>query len=179
MVTVETPYRDFLAFWDRAADAPRDEQRRLWRELYADRHPALMAHYDELFGEAASLDDALGRFADVAGEVEQRFAALALEPAARSVAELLDAPEAPRAVAMVGLFTADAWADDLDGEPTAIFALERLPYAGVVATHELAHLSHRVARDEYWGNQPGLNLLCESISTFATLRLHPDLPLER
>jgi hypothetical protein len=179
VVKVETPYRDFLAFWARAEHAPRDEQKQLWRELYAERHPGVMEHYLRLFGDAGSLDDALGRYAEVVGTFDERFAALALEQRAGKVAELLRAPETPRAVALVGLFTADAWSDDLDGSPVAFFALERMPLgSSVVATHEFAHASHRLARDEYWDIEPGLVLLCEGVALTTTRRLHPDAPLE-
>lgn len=179
MVRVETPYRDFLAFWARAQDAPRAEQERLWDELYAGRHRALMDYYLGLFGDSSSLGDALPRFGDVAAVLEQRFDALQLAPRAREVAELLDAPEAPLAIAMVGLFTADAWSDDLDGAPATFFALERLPRAEVLAAHEFAHASHRLARDEYWSTEPGLILLAEGIAVTVTMRLHPDEPPER
>ena len=173
---VETPYRDFLAFWSRAEGAPRGEQRRLWQELYADRHPALMEHYLGLFGETASLDDALGRFGDVAPLLDERYAALQLEARARDVTALLDAPEPPRAVVMVGLFTADAWADEFEGAEVAFFALELLARPDVIAAHEFAHTAHRAARDEPWGIEPGLILLAEGVATATTMRLYPEVP---
>jgi len=178
-VKVETPYRDFLRFWDRAEHVPHEEQKRLWEELYATRHPDVMAHYDGLFGVASSLDEALPRYGDVADDLDRRFAALALERRAREVAELLGAPETPRAVAMVGLFSANAWSDDLDGAPVAFFALEQLPEPPTtIATHEFAHASHRLAREEYWDVEPGLIVLCEGVALATTLRLIPDAPAE-
>lgn len=178
VVRVETPYRDFLAFWSRAEHAPRDEQRRLWDDMYAGRHRTLFDHYLGLFGESASFDGALDRFGAVAGLLDARLAALQLDARADDVAELLDAPAPERAFAMVGLFTANAWSDDLEGEPTAFFALECLPHAGVVAAHEFAHATHRLARGEYWDVEPGLTLLAEGVAMATTRRLHPEAPPE-
>lgn len=177
-MTIETPYRDFLAFWAAAEHASRDEQERLWEELYIAPHRALMEHYLALFGAGASLAAALPRFGEVAGSLDARYAGLRLKVVSRQVAELLDAPEAPRAIAMVGLFTADAWADEFEDGPAAFFALERLPRPGVSATHELTHVSHRLAHGERWEWEPGLALLNEGIATLATRTLHPEVPLE-
>ena len=173
---VETPYRDFLAFWARAEGAPRDEQVRLWEELYAGPHRALVDYYLGLFG--GSLGDALERFGEVAGTLDERFAALQLEAQATEVARLLDAPQPPRAYAMVGLFTADAWSDDHDGETAAFFALESAPRTAVLAAHEFAHASHRLARDEYWSAEPGLILLAEGLAIATSMRLWPGAALE-
>jgi hypothetical protein len=178
VVKVDTPYRDFLAFWARAEHAPLDEQVRLWDELYASRHPSLMAHYAGHFGEAASLEDSLARFGEVAPGLEATFEALALEHHATEVRRLLDVTQPLWAIALVGLFTADAWCDDLDGEPVAFFALEQVGCADTSAVHELAHAGHRLARAEYWDDVPGLALLGEGVTTTLTRRLCPHRPLE-
>lgn len=176
---VDAPYRDFLGFWERAAGAPRAEQERLWESLYAGPNRQLMDHYMALFGDSCSLGDALDRFGEVADALDARFEGLRLERRAAEVAALLDAPEAPWAIAMVGLFTADAWADDLDGTAAAFFALERLPHPEVIAAHEFAHASHRLARAEYWSIVPALILLSEGVALATTLELQPDAPPER
>lgn len=175
---VDTPYHDFLAFWRRAEDAAREEQERLWGELYAARHPALMEHYLGLFAGDGALGAALPRFGEVAEDLHDRFEALELEQRAREVVALLDAPAPPRAIAMVGLFTADAWSDDFEGEPVAFFALEALPRNRVLSAHELAHSAHRLACGEYWTTEPGLILLGEGVAIATTTRLHPDATAE-
>lgn len=183
LVTAETPFRDFLAFWAAARDRPPAEQAGLWASLYAARSPAVLAHYESAFGAAGSLEDALPRYEAVAGELEERFAALELEACARTVDELLGTSGPVRAIALVGRFTADAWSDDFEGTATAFFALEMVPAterARVLALHELTHAAHQVARGGPWPDGvPALDLVQEGVAAAATRRLAPELPLEQ
>ncbi len=182
-MTVETPFRDFLAWWERAEALPADEQRRLWDELYAGRHPAVFGNYLHWFGDMGTLDDALPRYAGAAGKLERRFAALDLEAAGPAVADLFRVTEGFRVIAFVGVFTANAWMDELDGRPTVFFALEAEPetvWHPTAGVHELAHAAHFTLASAGWlDGVPGLAMMCEAIAIGATLRLVPDAAGER
>lgn len=182
ILAVETPYRDFLTFWQAASARPVDEQRALWRERYADRHPALFEHYARHFGGDELLAEALPRYRDVADGLDERFEALGLQDATARVSELYDAPAGGRAIALVGMFTADAWVDRFEGAPTAFFALEQLdfaPWDAVPTVHELTHVAHwQLRRAEWPDHVPGLFLLMEGLAVATTRRLLPEAPPE-
>lgn len=183
-MTIETPFRDFLAFWERAADRPPAEQAALWDELYRGPNESIFASHDRWFGEMASLDDALPRYGNVAGELEGRFAALELERGAAEVAALFDVPGPERVVAFVACFTANAWMDDeLPEGPAVFFALEADPaivWNRTATLHEFAHLAHVQARSGDWPDDPPvITLAMETVAVAATLHLAPDAPGEQ
>ena len=182
-MTIETPFRDFLAFWERAAERPAAEQAELWEELYGRRHRDVLDQYDRWFGAMGSLEAALPRYAAVAPELERRFAALELERAAAEVGGLFGVPGPGRIVAFVGFFTADAWFDeDADDAPTVFFALETDPpvWHRVIALHELGHAAHHEARSGTWHDLvPAIMLMAEGVATATSLHLAPEAPPER
>ncbi|HEX8122964.1 MAG TPA: hypothetical protein VF549_17070 [Solirubrobacteraceae bacterium] len=174
---IETPFRDFLAFWERAEGLPQDEQLALWEELYAGPHRPLLDAYRGWFAGGASLEDALPRYGAIAGELEQRFAALDLERAARDVAELLQSDGSERAIAFVGLFTANAWMDHFEGDPTLFFALEvdaLDSWHHVTAMHELVHLAHQRLAGRLPDGDLDVLLVAEGLAIAATRRLAPE-----
>ncbi|HEV2812889.1 MAG TPA: hypothetical protein VGW10_06510 [Solirubrobacteraceae bacterium] len=178
MVAVETPFRDFLALWERAAGRPAPEQVALWEEHYVARHRSLFDHYLGWFAVGGTVEEALPRYPAVVGELEDRFAALEVERSAREVGELFGVDRDERAIAFVGVFSANAWMDAFEGEPTVFFALEADParsWHRATAVHELAHLAHERARGSAWDDEtPGLTLMQEGVAIAATRRLVPD-----
>lgn len=161
-MTVETPFRDFLAEgWDR----------------YAERHAELLGYYDRALDGAMSQPDQ-ARYDAVAGGLEPTFAGLDLERSAAEVFALLDVEPDTRVVAFVGRFTADAWVDTYGGEPVAFFALEVFDERHdprVTAIHELAHVAHWHARGGHWRDDvAALNLMTEVITLATTRRLVPE-----
>ncbi|HEX8083781.1 MAG TPA: hypothetical protein VF529_05785 [Solirubrobacteraceae bacterium] len=178
-MNVETPFRDFLAFWERAAGRPREEQVALWDELYARPNLRTIAQYERHFAGVATLEDALPRYGEVVELLEPRFAAIELERGGDEVAALLDVDVPFRAVALVGLFTANAWFDDdYAGEPAVFFALEADPpdlWHRTIAIHELVHLAHHLARSGGWEETvPAQSVFMEGLAVAATRRLVPE-----
>lgn len=184
MIAVETPFRDFLAFWREAEGRPESEQRRLWHRLYADRHGGMFEPYEREFGRAEErLGDALPRFADVAAQAEARFASLDAERVAARVAELFGHAAEGRAIALVGTFGPLAWIDEIDGSFAVFFALEKMPDLGanaIYVAHELSHLTHFALCSGDWAAMtPGLEVICEGIAMQATRQLFPEATPER
>jgi hypothetical protein len=181
VVRIETPFRDFLVFWERAEGRPQEEQLALWEELYGGPHRAMLDCYREWFGDTVSVEEALPRYAAVAGDLEQRFAALDLDGGARAVAELLGTDGSERAIAFVAFFKANAWMDRFEGDATLFFALEAdatESWHRLTGIHELTHLGHqRVAGPMPDGDVPVL-LLGEGVAIAATRRIVPGAPPE-
>ena len=182
-MTVETPFRDFLAFWAQAEGRPPDEQLELWDRLYAGRHRELFSYYEQEMG-GIDVAAALPRFPAVVDGVEATFEALDVEAAAGEVFALLETPVDVRVIAFVGCFTADAWVDDPQDEPLAYFALEAFTEQRhsprLTAVHEATHVAHWHARDRGWPDDvTGLALLVEGLAIATTLRLMPEVNVER
>ncbi|HEU4657173.1 MAG TPA: hypothetical protein VFR97_06590 [Capillimicrobium sp.] len=172
-----------MAFWQEAEGRAEDEQRRLWREHYAARHPTLFALHDGAFGAAEErLAEALPRFAEVASGADARFRSLRLPEIARSVESVIGLPVRGRVVAFVGTFGPMAWYDRVDGDHTAFFALEMLDdLAGnqVCAAHELAHLTHFAHAGGDWPEScPGQELILEGVALNVVQRVVPHAPAE-
>jgi hypothetical protein len=182
VVRIATPFRDFLAWWERAADLAASEQHALW-DAYVARNPEAFDNYERWFGDWGALDEALPRYPAVSGDLERRFAALDLEQGARRVADLLRVEGPFRAICFVGLFTANAWADAVDGVPTVFFALESDPpelWHPSLAVHEFAHLAHERLGARAWSHEvPGLTLMCEAVAISTARALAPGIAPER
>jgi hypothetical protein len=178
---------DFLAFWEQARGLERDEQARLWHELYESRHPAVFDVYYAGFGSRSELDRALGRFPAVVprlGAAARRVDAAAAE-VVPACAALFQVPErSVPLVALVGLFCSDAWAWPLRGEWTAFLALEMLAAAEprrlrITVAHEAAHALHaRCLALPGDGSiatvrSLGLEAFAEGIATVASARAVP------
>ncbi|HEY8584000.1 MAG TPA: hypothetical protein VIL49_13685 [Capillimicrobium sp.] len=184
MITVETPFRDFLAFWAEAAGRPRDEQERLWHERYTDRHPALFALHRRVFGDVdAGLAEALPRFDEVAAQAEARFASLDLLGQAQRVERIMGLPAEGRMVAFVGTFGPMAWLDPFEGGFAGFFALEKhvdLEANSLYAAHELAHLVHFSHRAGDWPDLcAGQELVSEGIAMHVMRRIAPGVSGEQ
>jgi hypothetical protein len=184
LISVETPFRDFLAFWEEAEGRPEDEQRRLWRERYTALHPALFALHDRTFRPLDDhLAEALPRFGSVAQEAEARFASLDAATIAQRVGELFGIAAEGRVIAFVGTFGPMAWLDPFEDGFAAFFALEKLgdlEANPLYASHELAHLVHYGHREGSWPDQcPGQEVVSEGIALQVTRRLYPEASRER
>lgn len=181
-VVVRDLVSDYLAFERTAAGCDASERPRLWSELYESRHPDVFLRY-RLMGEPEDVNDALLRLASESADFgpRARSFARAVRELGPQVARLLEAEvdEFPL-VTMVGLYRGDCWVDDLDGVPTAFFAVEQArdsPWEETSAVHEATHLMHAHVQTERWDDDViGLRLLMEGIAITATHALLPGHP---
>lgn len=172
---------DFEAYWSAAADQPLERRAALWRDLYESPHPDVFDHYFGLWGSRDELLES-GLRQHEGKELVRRGTRLtsAVGPGASLSVELLGARSVPlRYVVMVGLFRADGWVDDLRGQPTAFFCVEKLAdpdtYAAMVA-HETTHILHQAQRPGSWPDEAvGLNLLVEGLALAAAQQADPGL----
>lgn len=182
-IQVENICPDFLAFWERARGHNPDDQRRLWRVLYEQRHREIFDVYYGRYGSPELLEAALHRYALVVPRI------LALVPDAERLASettprcaaLFAAPSADFAwVLMVGLFASDAWAAPLRGRTAAFLALESPTLAerrsiAITVAHEAAHAVHEACAAFSLADSTlvGLGLFAEGVAVLASMLLVP------
>jgi hypothetical protein len=172
---VESTVPAFLAFWDAAREQPRDVQRRLWHELYEERHQELFDVYFTNWGSAEGLDAALDRFPAEAAAIAARSDELPrrVAEAARGTAAFLDRPEPDLDVQLlVGLFSSDGWVTEFRGRRTLFLAVEYIPpYDDVFFAHECAHLVHRAAGFD--GETVAAAVIAEGLAVAVSAELVP------
>ncbi len=147
-IFIEDITPDFFAFWDRAQGCGIEDQKRLWREMYEEKHSDIFGVYYGGFGDRRALEEALIRYTDEVPRIRSLLPNVGslLADVVPRCAELFDTrgDELP-CVLMVGLFTSDAWAARLRGRGTFFLALEAVskpPRLDITVAHEAAHTFH-------------------------------------
>lgn len=155
-----------------------------WR-TYRDRHPDVLALYENTFGGTTRTAAELGGAAAAAiPRLRARAAALDLERTLPRVAGLLELEDSDdlEAVTFVGWDHAIAWCSDECAEPRVHFALERLPVESLTClafgAHELAHLAHIRTRPGDWAAwNVTTGIFSEAVAIATTQALVPELDL--
>jgi hypothetical protein len=172
---VDSAVPDFLAFWEAAAGAPREAQRRLWHELYEQPHRDLFDLYYTNWASPDGLDAALDRFPADAATISERATDLPqrVAAAARTTADFLEQPlPALDVQLLVGVFSSDGWVTNFRGRRTLFLAVEYLPpYDAVFLAHECTHLVHRATGFD--GETVGAAVVAEGLAVAVSAELEP------
>ena len=172
----------FADFWDAAKGQDIQVQETLWHELYAQPHKEVIAYYEQLFPSPDTLDISLKRLATVKNTITTLTDEVqaVLEGAAETCAAHLRISDiSANHVVFVGRFTANAWAETLDGTPTCFYALEMFPnkrFLLSTAMHETTHVFHRAL--SYIASQPltvAARLVMEGLAMKVAMSSTPGL----
>jgi hypothetical protein len=152
MIRIRNLSQDFLNFWDAAQGKGREEQLRLWQELYESKHPEVFGVYfsPPHWGRREGLPEALPRYAKdietiekTAEELEKLFPLI--------VARVLTSFDVGEdeiefdVIVFVGIYHADGFVFPVAGRTTVFLAVECLAAqhgpgsAELLSTHELSH----------------------------------------
>lgn len=150
MIRLKDLFQDFLNFWDAAQGKSREEQLRLWQELYESKHPDVFGVYfsPPHWGTRERLPEAFTRYGEDFGSIIERAKAVndlvpQTMPRALAAFDINEEDVDLDLVLMVGVYTASGFSFPLNNKVGVFLALEHMPRkresALVLIAHELSH----------------------------------------
>lgn len=172
---------DFFRFWHVADGRAPAEQAALWQELYEAPHRPHFVASEGRHGNTAQLFYALRRYGPDFDRIREMKEVVSetitsTEPAVASLFAL--DLFTMRWVLLVGMYWADGWVAEIEGEPISYIALELLEApvrAEILLPHEAAHVAHATALGDEWKNLTTLadGLFLEGLATLASASIAP------
>lgn len=180
-VQIEDICPDFFSSWNRARALDLPERRRLWQELYEDRHREIFDIYYRHWGDPARVESALLRFPQAIEGIQECHDGLEtrITVVADRCSRIFSVSASPLDfMIMIGCFTSDGWATIYHDKPTIFLALEHVAgvrFLDLLIAHESAHgfHFHCVHEDEWTDFAIDESVFQEGLAVVASIELVP------